>query len=448
MTSSLPHEQRGKFLQLMFQDYYREKSNRVDIPQRIETREFATESWGFSWKCMENQSCGRDGISFKRISECPNCGHGISITKWTRHIGYKSSEALLKNLIMSAPHSVYHSAAFYSIPVARMAEKGWQGAELVFDIDADHLDAPCMHEHDAWLCNNRDCGETGTGPAPDECPKCEEQSFTTRKWVCDRCLEEAKQNTKKIYDDFLVSDFGIDPDLVQLNYSGHRGYHIRVRDPNLFKLDSAGRVEIIHYITGLGLSSERLLSSARTASAVPPRTMSGWAGKMADAMVEFIRDIDDYPEEERWSKSLKESRGVVVQGLLRRPPILSSKAGGIGLKSWQEIAAKSAILYGGETDIPVTHDIHRVIRLIGSLNGKTGFRVEHLTREELDDFDPFRDALAFTEGTLKIKVISGPLPIPKFWIGETSYGPFLDEILELPMPAATFLLCKEVATIA
>jgi DNA primase small subunit len=89
-----------------------------------------------------------------------------------------------------------------------------------------------------------------------------------------------------------------------------------------------------------------------------------------------------------------------------------------------------------------------VIRLIGSINGKTGFNVTPLTRDELDDFNPFADAIVFNEGELKVRVISGPIPIQKFRIDDTSYGPYLDEEIELPMAAAMFLLCKEVATIA
>jgi len=432
----------------MFQDYYRENANKVVIPERIWNREFGLESWDFVWKCTK-PGCGKEGSSFKPVLKCPHCGHDTSMTKWRRHIGFRTADDLLRELHTSAPHSVYHSAAFYETPVARMAEKGWMGAELVFDIDADHLDSPCSQNHDTWICTNRDCLETGTGNPPTEgCPRCGENRFSTRKWVCDRCLEDAKDNTIKLYDEFLISDFNLDSELIQLNYSGHRGYHIRVRDPKIFKLDSQGRIEIIHYITGMGLDSERIIRSIGNTDVIPPRTLPGWAGKMADAILEYIRDIDNQSSEYKWLKNLKDNQRVAAEGLLRNPPILSPKVSGVGLKSWQEIAKESAVIYGGKTDVPVTHDIHRVIRLIGSLNGKTGFDVTPLSRDDLDTFDPFSDALVFNEGTLKIQAISGNLPIPRIRIDSTSYGPFLDEELELPMPVAMFLLCKEVAMIA
>jgi DNA primase small subunit len=119
---------------------------------------------------------------------------------------------------------------------------------------------------------------------------------------------------------------------------------------------------------------------------------------------------------------------------------------GVGDKFWQEIAIKAVESFGGEIDLPVTHDIGRVIRLIGSLNGKTGFSVKLLTRDEIDQFDPFSDALAVRNGNLKLRFES-VLPVPKIRIGDDTYGPFHKESVELPMEVAVFMLCKGVATI-
>jgi len=301
--------QETKFLQLLFQGHYRANPENVDIPSKVHAREFGMESWAYTWRCFERierdesgstirKGCGRSGNSFVRVSKCPNCGSSdIQVNNWTRHHGFRTADALAKELATLAPHSVYHSAAFYKIPVARhMDEKEWQGAELVFDIDADHLNSPCADEHDSWRCNNPECGETGSGQSPKAgCPKCKGMSFSSRKWICDRCLDDAKKTLLKV--------------------------------------------------------------------------------------------------------------------------------------------------------VPVTHDIHRVIRLIGSLNGKTGFLVSELTRDETDDFDPFGDALAFDEGALKLRVAGGQVKVPRFRIGDDAYGPYGDEVVELPMSAAVFLLCKGVATI-
>lgn len=451
-------ETKSKFLQLTFQDYYRANADRVDIPERLQMREFGMESWDYVWRCPERRTrdasgtgkstgCGQSGRSFKRLKVCPNCGSPeVQMTNWTRHLGYRSPDALRNDLVVSAPHSVYHSAAFYDVPVARMDEKGWHGAELVFDIDADHLDCLCSQDHDAWRCNNPECNEVGRGVPPEEkCTKCGSENITVRRWVCDRCLGDAKRYTLKLYDEFLISDFGIDPQRIQLNYSGHRGYHVRVRDPRVFKLDAEGRIEIIQYINGLGFSTEKFITEA--SMALLTGSIPGWPRKMMAAMVEFIRNIDYYNGKGRWVEPLRKYKTAAIENLLRVPPTLSIPAKGLGVKSWQEIATQAVAMYGGKIDVPVTHDIHRVIRLIGSLNGKTGFNVTPLTRDAVEAFDPFGDALAFTTGSLKVRVMGGSMEIPKFRIGDTEYGPYHDDVVELPMAAAVFVLCKGVATI-
>jgi DNA primase small subunit len=354
-----------------------------------------------------------------------------------------------------------------------MGEKVWQGAELVFDIDADHLSTECKNDHDAWRCNNPDCQEAGTGAPPeDRCPKCGRTGFRTRSWLCENCLDAAKETTLRVHDEFLIQDFGIDSDNIQLNYSGHRGYHLRVRDPRVFKLDSRGRVEIAHYITGMGFriaavkdespaDRHRVIivskDSPMPTSGRRELDVPGWGNRVVKAMIEFIRSIDSYEGTERWVRYFKDNknnkkiaarnRELAIQGLMRDPPVLSPRVRKVGDKSWQELAMRAVEAHGGEIDVPVTHDIHRVIRLIGSLHGKTGFSVTLLTRDELETFNPFNDSLAITDGTLKIRFGDSPLAVPQIKIGDDTLGPFLNEIVELPMAAAVFMLCKGVATI-
>ena len=447
-------------LRFMFHEYYKSNPSSVDIPDKVHNREFGIQSWEYNWYCPKRKTrdesgrdvttgCGQSGTSFSNVQKCPNCGSDdIQATTWRRHVGYLNRDELVRDLASVAPHSIYHSAAFYKIPVARhMDEKEWFGAELVFDIDADHLDLSCAKDHDAWRCNADGCHKTGTGIHPETCPECGGKSFSTRKWVCENCLAEAKNHTLKLYDEFIVDDFGIDPELVQLNYSGHRGYHLRVRDPRVYSLDSNSRVQIVHYIMGLGLNTEKVIVTQGKVKQIPDRVFPGWAGKIADAIVEFVRNIDSYNGTERWVKPLRKGKVAALNGLLRNPPILNPEAKDIGLKSWQEIAEKAAEFYGGEIDRPVTHDIHRVIRLIGSLNGKTGFIVKQLTRDELDDFDPFQHAIAFNNGQMKVKFLHKSPGVPRFRIGDEMYGPYHGESVDLPTAAAMFVLCKGVAII-
>ena len=58
-----------------------------------------------------------------------------------RHIGFDSPEGLQQILTRSSPpHSCFHSTAYYDRPSEyKMSEKGWRGADLIFDLDGDHL---------------------------------------------------------------------------------------------------------------------------------------------------------------------------------------------------------------------------------------------------------------------------------------------------------------------
>jgi len=56
----------------------------------------------------------------------------------------------------------------------------------------------------------------------------------------------------------------------------------------------------------------------------------------------------------------------------------------------------------------------------------------------LSDFDPFREAVSFKEGTVKVVVSSAP----EFRIGESMFGPYKNQTVELPTAAAVLLILK------
>lgn len=458
-------------LKLMFHEYYSTRPDTLDIPHQIHMREFGLQTWEQNWFCYrrpvkdadgekvldENgnvlmEGCGASGTTFSPIHQCPRCGaDSLQVNNWHRHLSYRTRDELLKALITKAPHSIYHSAAFYIVPVARsMPSKEWQGAELVFDIDADHIDLPCAVDHDTWKCQmidekGKSCTASGKGKPPKSCPKCKGQKFSTHTWVCKKCLDTAKRHTIKLHDEFLISDFDIDPTNIQINYSGHRGYHIRVRDQSLFHLDDSARMEIVNYIMGLGIMADKAIITQSGVNLIPDRTIPGWHGKIANSLIEFITHIDDYKGKERWVKRLQDNKTVILEGLQRERPTLQGGLKGLGTKSWKEIALVAAELFGSEIDKPVTTDLKRVIRLIGSLNGKTGLLVSEISRDQLDSFSPFSESVVFTEGTLRVR-FSDSRETPKFSISDETYGPYSDESVELPTAAAVFALCKGVAT--
>ena len=91
------------FIHKMFRKYYQnEGASMLEAPPEIEKREF-----GF--------------IMFEG---------GM-----LRHKSFKSKDELVTFMKDFAPSDAYYSCAYYESPEAEMDEKGWLGADLVFDID-------------------------------------------------------------------------------------------------------------------------------------------------------------------------------------------------------------------------------------------------------------------------------------------------------------------------
>jgi DNA primase small subunit len=110
---------------------------------------------------------------------------------------------------------------------------------------------------------------------------------------------------------------------------------------------------------------------------------------------------------------------------------------GTGKYAWNVLIQKAIALESVGIDTVVTTDIHRLIRLGGTLNGKTGLKVIKIEIEKLPEFNPFKQAVAF-DGyeTVHIKAA------PKFIIGDQEYGPYNNVNEKLPLSAALLLLCK------
>ena len=342
------------------------------------------------------------------------------------------------------PAHVFHSAAYYEAPDApQMPLKGWQGADLVFDIDADHFDLSCQKNHDSWQCQN--CQHRGHGHRPDQCPKCNSTLLTALKWMCEECLSKSKDEAIKIIENFLIPDFGISRKEIIVVFSGHRGYHIHAYTPEVQTLGSQERREIIDYISGTGIEF-RYHGFVKNTSGVPkgPDTQSpGWEGKIAEG----IRHLFQNPEQlahipglrANQSRILQEDAKAIIKHLEEQPARYITPKG-VGQKAWFTIGQHVVESNAAVVDEPVSTDIHRLIRLPGSLHGKTGFLVKHLDLSDLAGFDPFKHAQVF-EGTAKIHIFEAP----EFTLSDNHYPPMRDIKKELPLSAAMLLLCKGVA---
>jgi DNA primase small subunit len=92
-------------------------------------------------------------------------------------------------------------------------------------------------------------------------------------------------------------------------------------------------------------------------------------------------------------------------------------------------------------DERVTIDTKRLIRYPNSLHGKSGLIARSLSYEELEAFDPLRDAVAFNGEPIKVYVKD----IPRIRLGEEEIGPLKDTVVVVPKAIGIYLLCRGAA---
>lgn len=401
------------FLKNHFAKFYRQNGKNLFSPPDIEAREFA-----FFW--------------FSRSGAL-------------RHLGFKNTKELGNFMANEGPAHTFYSAAYYETPDApQMPLKGWQGADLIFDIDADHFNLPCQESHDSWWCS--ECNHNGKGHRPENCPKCGSPKLQEQKWMCDKCLRVAKEETIKLIENFLIPDFGISKSDILIVFSGHRGYHIHCYSEEVHSLSSPGRREIVDYITGTGieLKFHGFIDDSYGLPRGPDIHSPGWERKIAQgiqALFQNTEKLENVPKLNISQKRvLKENSATILSHLKENPPRYS-KFKGTTSSTWQTIAKYIISKTRVAVDEPVTTDIHRLIRLPGSIHGKTGFLVKSLDFSSIETFDPFKDAQVF-EGTAKVFVEKSP----EFHLGDAQYPSMNKEKRELPLSVAIFLLCKGVAS--
>ena len=392
-----------------FNEFYANPSTKIPVPSAIGEREFAF----FLFK--------------ERIM--------------VRHRSAASFSGLINLLCETKPSDVYHSCAYYENPEADMDKKGWLGADLVFDIDADHIPTSCDKIHDEWTCGK--CGFSGKGVTPEICPACEGQKFDARTWPCERCISSAREETAKLID-MLEKDFGFPQSELRVFFSGHRGYHVQIETDTIRTLDSMARKEIVDYITGLGLNlfrGAKAGSNRKRASRAFGLHELGRYGRLKQDMGKFIETATKH---DLMNAGIKGSVSTAI--LQYKQQVLERCIGkelwdsviGIKDETWFKIAEYLTNLEISVIDTVVTTDIHRLIRMNGTLHGKTGLKKVEFPAADLTKFDPFTEAVAFKEGKTKVSISCAP----QFRLGENTFGPYTDEKLELPTAAAVLLICK------
>lgn len=319
------------------------------------------------------------------------------------------------------PRHVYFSAGHYRDPGAdAMAEKGWEGSDLIFDLDADHL--------------------PGVDPESDSLAE---------------MLAACKESLKRLLD-LLREDFGVAEEDLAIVFSGGRGYHVHVRTPEVRTLSREARRDVVDYVRGIDVEFESLLATETVAglgrkTPTEKRTLQtsgGWGRRVHRHVVAFVDDLLAMDEEDAIAR-LREFDGIgpgKAESALRAASdnYEQIEAGNVDVHpaffGLARKLAEGAVSAGSAAiDEPVTTDTHRLIRLPGSLHGGTGLRVTPIEPGDLDDFDPLSDAVAevFADHEIAVRGDGGP---PIDLGGETFTVPA--DVIRLPEYAGVFLMAR------
>ena len=330
-----------------------------------------------------------------------------------RHLSFKNMGELMAELVRNVPLDVYYSNAYYGLPSNPINEKQWEGADLIFDIDIKDLDLPCSHEHTYYICNV--CGYVN--PERKLCVNCNKGKTYDTSIPCKRCLTSIKKEAAKLLD-FLYCDLGIKEKFVEIFFSGNAGFHFHVSDPNIRNLDSYSRANVTDYIIGNGFMCESI--GVR-------KYRNGFVIKLPKSGIVT-----------GWRKKIASNLGINQKSELKLKNIVEASGGYEGFRNeLKKMTRKNGVHIDGQ----VTNDIHRVFRLPGSINGKSGLTKAKC--DNLESFNPNNEACMLSDSEVYVNLKT------KLKITLKSNNFRLDNALEkVPSYVAAYLICKGLASIS
>ncbi|ABW02204.1 DNA primase small subunit domain-containing protein [Caldivirga maquilingensis] len=300
-----------RYIEVLFKNYYRNYFKPPGVP-RIENREVAYQ---------------------------PFTGQSM-----IRHLGFRNWNDLRSFITERIPRNLYLSSAYFNNPSAgEMDAKGWLGADLVFDIDGDHLPT-------------------------DNCRGVE--------LVTIECLNDALSEVVKLID-VLRYEFGIEEKHLRVTFSGHRGFHVHVEGPeDVINLTQDERRMIVDYLTGkVDLTRQILVNREGRATVVELGPFNAnLLGKVYGSVGRVFTEASKL--------------GKVTAGLVRD----------------RSEDIKSGLTV--HIDEVVTIDTNRLMRMPNSLHGKTGLIAVELSLSDLDKgIEAIVDkAVAFRKGNPRIRL--------------------------------------------
>jgi len=305
-----------------------------------------------------------------------------------RHRAFKDEKGLLSYLRKEAPAHVNHSTARYEFPASEeMRDKGRLGTDLIFDIDVGDL--KLKHDH-----------EEG--------------------WVCEDCFAALKYEAWKLVE-FLTDDFGFSEKELSVNFSGSRGYHVRIRNDKVLGLDDKARKEICSYLS-LDMDLQELIFERDGMIFGPRPDQHGLKGRIAKTVITSV-------------KASEMEGGVNIVKQIEKGN-WGAFPKGYGIKRIMDYAKGAAVKI--PVDSKVTTDLTHMIRMADTLHG--GSSLVARTVKNLEKFDPMEECFAFCDEDVSVEFVKAtPQVVAK---GHT-FGPFKAGKTKLPEYLAAYLCAKE-----
>ncbi|MHA2295127.1 MAG: DNA primase catalytic subunit PriS [Candidatus Hodarchaeales archaeon] len=272
-----------------------------------------------------------------------------------RNLSFVNVDDMVDFLVTRAPEDFFVGAV-YALPPSKdflVTRDNWLYRELVFDLDLDLYDPV------------RRCGCRGAGQ------------------FCIHCWELIVTAATFIHDSLII-DFGIDERDIHWFFSGRRGLHAWINDPEFTQLDSTTRSAIVSYLSMIN------------DDVVDPLPWSPlFRQRIHDLVIDsFIIDAGQVellecglrPVEVKKILQLRHSPSTTIERLLE---LTFPK----GLYLTNERVKNNILkLRSPRFDRKVTTDITRLLRVPGTIHSRTNKISKSVRFDKLSSFDPLKNA--------------------------------------------------------
>jgi DNA primase small subunit len=387
MSGNKSMEKSAALVKTAFREYYFKYTKLLEIPENLEQRELGYMPFG---------------------------------SGMVRHLSFRNRGEILATLMRDVPADVYCSNAYYRFPTYPMQEKHWLGADLIFDIDAKDLHLPCELGHSYFICGR--CSEVSSAKS-EVCVLCKSATLNQISIPCSKCIFALKKEVRRLIA-VLTTDLGIEEKSVSVYFSGNNGFHIVVSDKSFNPLDSVARSDLVSYLAGTNIMTE----------SVGVRKSRDQSGN--DFLIKFPKSGFSYG----WRKVITDKLAIDQSSVVKLSNIVLRNGGYEGFKS--ELG-KMAKTLGVRIDPQVTMDVHRIFRMPGTINSKSG--LIKMRCNDFESFDPLNDSCLLGDKEVEIRTkitsqIDFKLKGQSFRIKENN--------LKLPLFAAVYLICKGLVEVA